>query len=113
MVKYILALDLKNDPELIKQYDLWHQEIWPEITKSIQDSGITKMEIYRYQNRLFMTVEATDSFSFEQKNKMDSDNERVQEWERLMWTFQQSMPSTKPGEKWVLMNKIFEFNSKN
>ena len=32
---------------------------------------------------------------------------KVQEWERLMWTFQQSPPFAKPGEKWVLMDKIF------
>jgi L-rhamnose mutarotase len=32
----------------------------------------------------------------------------VQEWEELMWKYQQAIPGAKPGEKWVLMNKIFE-----
>jgi L-rhamnose mutarotase len=32
----------------------------------------------------------------------------VQEWERLMWTYQQSLPFAEPGEKWVLAEKIFE-----
>jgi len=32
----------------------------------------------------------------------------VQEWEKLMWKYQQALPKAKPGEKWVLMNKIFE-----
>jgi L-rhamnose mutarotase len=25
----------------------------------------------------------------------------------LMWTYQQAMPGSKPGEKWVLLEKIF------
>jgi L-rhamnose mutarotase len=39
---------------------------------------------------------------------MDSANPKVQEWENLMWKYQQALPSAKPGEKWLLMNKIFE-----
>jgi L-rhamnose mutarotase len=31
----------------------------------------------------------------------------VQKWETLMWTYQQAMPGSKPGEKWVLLEKIF------
>jgi L-rhamnose mutarotase len=39
---------------------------------------------------------------------MDNANPKVQEWENLMWKYQQSLPGTKPGGKWVLMNKIFD-----
>jgi len=28
----------------------------------------------------------------------------------LMWKYQQALPSAKPGEKWVLMEKIFSVN---
>ena len=38
--RYCLTLDLKNDPALIAEYKRYHQNIWPEITKSIKDSGI-------------------------------------------------------------------------
>ena len=49
-----------------------------------------------------------DFFSFDKKNAMDNANPTVQEWEKLMWKYQQALPKAKPGEKWVLMNKIFE-----
>jgi L-rhamnose mutarotase len=39
---------------------------------------------------------------------MDAANLKVREWEQLMWHYQQAIPSAKPGEKWVLMEKIFE-----
>jgi L-rhamnose mutarotase len=67
-MRYCLTLDLKNDPQLIKEYEELHQQIWPGIAASIKDAGITNMEIYRFQNRLFMIMETTDDFSFE-KNK--------------------------------------------
>jgi L-rhamnose mutarotase len=106
--RYCLALDLINDPDLITQYEIYHQEVWPEILKSIKDSGIQHMEIYRTGNRLFMIMETSDEFTFERKVTMDMNNSKVQQWEELMWKYQQALPHARPGEKWVLMNKIFE-----
>ncbi|MEP7317882.1 MAG: L-rhamnose mutarotase [Panacibacter sp.] len=107
MKKYCLALDLKNDEQLIAQYENWHKEVWPQIIESIKVSGIENMEIYRAGNRLFMIMQTNDDFSFEAKAAMDEGNPVVQEWEQLMWQFQQPLPFAKPGEKWVLMDKIF------
>lgn len=108
MKKFCLALDLKNDEKLIAEYESYHQQVWPEILKSIKDSGIKQMEIYRTGNRLFMIIEASEEFTFEKKSMADADNSKVQQWEELMWKYQQSLPGSKPGEKWVLMKKIFE-----
>jgi L-rhamnose mutarotase len=107
MRRYCLAVDLKDDPALIAEYETYHQRVWPEILKSIKDSGIESMEIYRLANRLFMIMEVNASFSFESKSKTDAGNPKVQEWEQLMWKYQQALPFAKPGEKWVLMEKIF------
>lgn len=106
--RYCLALDLKNDPKLIAEYKRYHEKIWPEITESIKDSGVEDLEIYLLGTRLFMIIEVNDSFSFEAKAKADRSNPKVQEWEQLMWRFQQPLPQAKPGEKWLLMEKIFE-----
>lgn len=107
MKKFCLALDLIDDPELIAEYEKYHQNVWPEIKQSILNSGITNMEIYRVQNRLLMIMETDDNFSFEAKNEADKNNPKVQEWESLMAKFQQLLPHSKPGEKWQLMDKIF------
>lgn len=108
MNRYCLACDLADDPELIAEYDKQHAAVWPEILNSITDSGITNMEIYRFGNRLFMIMETDSSFTFERKSAMDANNPKVEQWEQLMWKFQRSIPGSKPGEKWVLMDKIFE-----
>lgn len=106
-MRYCLALDLKNDPALIAEYERYHQKIWPEIEISIRESGITGMEIYRIENRLFMVMETDETFSFAQKSLADATNPIVQKWEELMWHYQQALPTAQPGEKWMLMERIF------
>ena len=108
MITFCLALDLKDDPQLIAEYEAYHKNVWPEILSSIKESGIRNLDIYRTGNRLCMIIQTENEFSFEKKNKMDSANEKVKEWEELMWKYQQALPGAKPGQKWVLMNKIFE-----
>jgi len=110
MPRYCLALDLIDDEKLIAEYEAYHQNVWPEIKKSITGAGISNMEIYRTGNRLFMIMETTNDFSFEKKAAMDSANPKVQEWEQLMWKFQLAMPWSKPGEKWLIMDKIFSLD---
>ena len=110
MKKYCLALDLKDDVDKINEYKDYHQDIWPEISRSLKDSGILNAEIYNTGNRLFMIIEVDKTFSFEKKLKMDSENPKVQEWEELMWNYQQALPQSEKGSKWVLMDKIFDLN---
>lgn len=110
MNRYCLALDLVDDPLLIKEYEAHHRAVWPEIQERIKAAGIINMEIYRVENRLFMIMETNDHFSFDQKAKMDESSPLVQKWEKLMWNYQQALPGSKPDEKWRLMNLIYKLN---
>ncbi|MBK8566656.1 MAG: L-rhamnose mutarotase [Saprospiraceae bacterium] len=109
-MRYHFALDLKDDPALIAEYERWHAPggVWPEVLEDIRAAGITALDIYRTGNRMFMVMEVNGDFSFEKKSATDAANPRVQAWEELMWKFQQPLPWAKEGEKWVLMDKIFE-----
>jgi len=107
-IRYCLTLDLKDDPGLIARYKRYHEQVWPEILKSIKDSGIEDMEIYLLGTRMLMIMEVNEKFSFEAKAKADRGNPKVQEWEELMWKFQKSLPQAQPGEKWLLMERIFK-----
>lgn len=106
--RFCLTLDLKNDPKLIEEYKRYHRQVWPEIVKSIRDSGILDMEIYLLGTRMFMIIEADENFSFESKAEADRANPKVREWEQLMWKFQQPLPEAKPGEKWILMERVLK-----
>ncbi len=106
--RYCLTLDLKDDPILIAEYKKYHQNVWPEIKQSIKNAGIMEMEIYLIGNRMFMILEGNERFSFEEKARMDLNNPKVQEWEKLMWKFQQATRWAGPGEKWTQMDCIFK-----
>ena len=109
--RYCLTLDLKDDPTLIADYKKHHESVWPEVAASMKQAGVVDMEIYLLGTRMFMIMEVNDKFSFEIKQKIDSENPKVREWEELMWKFQQSLPQAKPGEKWLSMERIFKLNN--
>jgi L-rhamnose mutarotase len=91
---------LVDDEKMIIQYEEFHKNISSEILKSIKDSGIESMQIYRLHSRLFMIMETKVDFSFEKKAILDASNEKVQVWEQLMWQYQLALPSAKNEEKW-------------
>ena len=107
------ALDLKDDPNLIAEYEHWHrpENVWPEIVDSLRDAGVRDLEIFRAGNRLVLMLDVGDDYSAERKAASDAANPRVQEWETLMWKFQQALPFAKPGEKWVAMQPIFSLQA--
>lgn len=107
MPRHCLTLDLKNDETAIAEYKRYHVKIWPEVKKSLVDAGIEEMEIYLAGTRLFMIMEVSDRFSLAAKAAADAANPKVQEWEALMGRFQQELPQSRPGQKWVPMEKVF------
>jgi L-rhamnose mutarotase len=106
--RYCLTLDLKDDPQLIAEYRRYHQSVWPEVQDCLRETGILDMELYLLGTRLIMVIEVSEKFSFENKARIERDNPKVQEWERLMWKYQTAVPLAKPGEKWALMESVFK-----
>ncbi len=112
MHRFCLALDLKDNPDLIEEYKAYHApgKVWPEIRESIRSAGILDMEIYLTGNRMFMIMEVDDTFDAARKAAMDAADPKVQAWEALMWRFQQALPWAADGEKWVMMERIFKLD---
>jgi L-rhamnose mutarotase len=108
--RYCLTLDLKNDPELIRQYKHWHEDenIWPEIVRGIRESGFEDMQIFLRGTRMFMIAEIADGVDFDAAMKKMGTLPRQKEWNDFMGTFQQPLPEAKPGEKWLLMERVFK-----
>jgi L-rhamnose mutarotase len=108
--RHCLTLDLKDDPDLIAEYRRYHQNVWSGVVRSLRDAGVVDAEIYLRGTRLVMILDVDASFSFESKAAADEANPVVQEWEKLMWRFQQALPDAPPDEKWQRMERIFELN---
>src|SRR5882672_4171197 len=78
--RFCFALDLKDDPALIAEYRKYHETTWPEITRSLKNSGIEDLEIYLIGTRMFMIMEVDQNFSFEKKAEADAQDPKVQAW---------------------------------
>jgi L-rhamnose mutarotase len=109
MTRLYYALDLQDDPALIDEYDRWHQagQVWPDILQSLRAAGIEEAEIFRTGNRLVLVLDVSAEFDPAAKAAADAADTRVQAWETLMWNYQKALPWARPGEKWILMRRIF------
>jgi len=108
-VRQILLLDLKNDPEAIEAYKVWHRPGGPPaaVTQSIRDAGILEMDIWLAGDRLVMVMETGPGFDPDLNAARDAENPEVQAWEVLMDRYQQRLPFAEPGTKWVAAEKIY------
>ncbi|MBV9550374.1 MAG: L-rhamnose mutarotase [Alphaproteobacteria bacterium] len=99
------ALDLVDDAAKIAEYEAYHGpgRVWPAIVDDIKAQGFEGMEIWRSGNRMVMIATVADDFPRSRPIPPDYD-----EWETLMWSFQQALPHAEPGQKWVPMTKIFD-----
>jgi L-rhamnose mutarotase len=107
--QYCLTLELQDDDELIKLYEIHHQagNVWPEVIKSIKNSGVINMTIYRLKTKLMMILDVDQTFSFEKKSISDSNNREVKEWELLMEKFQKIEKGISLTNKWKLVGRVF------
>lgn len=110
MKRYALTLELRRDAALIEEYEVYHQNVWPEVQQSIHAAGVLDMQIYRLHEKLFMVMETEDDFLFERKAAMDAANPVVQRWESLMAKFQDVDEGQDASRKWQLMEKIFQLD---
>lgn len=110
MKTYCFALGLHDDLALIAEYKWYHQleNAWPNVLECIRGEGVVSEDTYLAGNRLFMVLQTTDSFSLDAKRAADTMNAEMQKREALMSKFQKPLEVTFPGEKWVLMEKMFE-----
>jgi L-rhamnose mutarotase len=110
MKTYCFTLDLRDDPDLVDKYKWYHrpENFWPEISAAILSNGVLSEEIYLAGSRMIMILQTADDFSLDAKEAADRTNPIMQQWEVLMWQYQKLFAEARPGEKWVLMEKIFE-----
>ena len=107
--RYFQTMNLKNDPKLIEMYIKRHssEEHWPVIVEGIRSVGILDMEIFIFDNKLFMIVETPEDFDWDSAFAKLSTLPRQAEWEDYMAIFQDCEEGMSSSEKWQLMDRIF------
>jgi L-rhamnose mutarotase len=109
---YVLALDLKDDPALIAQYEAHHRDVWPEVQAHLARHGVLSMTIHRLGMRMVMLMRTDDAvYDAARMAEASQTDPAIQQWETLMWTFQAPTPWTPAGQKWTPMHCIFDWTA--
>lgn len=107
MKRFAMTVLLKDDLALIKQYEEYHANVWPEVLESSKRCGILRTFIYRYGRQLFMFMETVDEFDMERDMPKYMEHPRAQEWDSFMRGFQEPPPGAPEGTTWVSMKEIY------
>ena len=111
MSRYVLTVDLRDDPAAIAAYREHHARVWPEVLESLRRAGVRHMEILILGRRLVMVLEVNNGLDV---RRMFADhtvsNPRVLEWERLMQSLLEPASGAPPGDWWAVMEPVFHFS---
>ena len=107
--RYVQTLDLRDDPDMIREYRKWHSKEfhWKEIHDGIKAVGILEMEIYILGTRLVMIVDAPDDFDWQTAMDKLATMPRQAEWEAFVAKLQGCSPDARSDEKWQMMERMF------
>jgi L-rhamnose mutarotase len=109
MKEFVLTTDLRDDPEVIRQYRAYHAAVWPEVVASLKNVGFRDARIYLLGRRLVMILRVEDDFDATEASRRHRDaHPRIREWEELMDTFQERPMGTTGDGKWAPMEKLWE-----
>jgi len=111
MSRYVLTVDLRDDPAAIAAYSDHQRRVWPEVVESLQRVGVGRMDIHMHGRRLVMILELADGLDVQRAFAAHaSSNPRVQEWERLIRSLQERAPGAPPGEWWAVTEPVFRLS---
>ncbi len=107
--RYVQTLELRDDPDIIKEYLKWHSEEyhWKEIRDGIKAVGILEMEIYILDTRLVMIVDTSEDFDWQTAMDKLATLPRQAEWEAFVARLQGCRADARSDEKWQMMERMF------
>ena len=111
MKRFAQTVLLKDDPEIIRQYEYHHAHPWPEVVEGTKRCGVLHTYIYRFGRQLFMFMETVDDFDMARDMPKYMEHPKAQEWDALMRNFQEPPLGAPEGSTWVEMKEIYAFEA--
>jgi L-rhamnose mutarotase len=111
MTRYVLTVNLMDDPLAIETYRRHHERVWPEVLQSLRDVGVKRMDIHLLGRQLVMFLELADGLDFRRVfAEHAASSPRVAEWERLMKSLQEPSSLAPAGQWWTVMEPVFRLD---
>ncbi len=112
MKEIAFALDIRDDPDSIREYRKWHEAVWPEIARGMASCGVIAQNIYLIGNRLFMVLQVEDGFDYRTDfARYMEEIPQAKEWDGLMRGLQQPVPWAREDDWWTQMERVYDLNA--
>ncbi len=107
--RFCQILEITDNPQLISLYRKYHsrEHHWKEIREGIRSVGILEMELYIYENKVFMIVDTEEDFEWDKAMARLATLPRQAEWEAFVSELQGCDPKATSDQKWKLMERMF------
>jgi L-rhamnose mutarotase len=100
-----LTARLIDAPDAAATYDRYHAAVWPEVVADGRAAGAIRTTIFRDERRLFMVIDADDTFDLAGYAEALS-SPRTVEWQELMDALLEDQPGERAGMKWRSISKV-------
>jgi L-rhamnose mutarotase len=113
MKNWMYTCSLRDNPDVIQQYDEAHASIWPEVAYSLHSVGMNDIRIWRLGTRLVMLMTTKDNFDPVQATALHRKNHpRCAEWENLMNSLQCAPAEAESNADgtWTEMQLVFNLS---
>lgn len=109
----VMMINLKEDSSIIKEYENYHKNIWPEVENANKAAGIKDVKIYRFGRRLVMIITVPEDWNMEEANMLYANSSpKVKEWGELMSKYQEPVPEApKETSSWAAMELIYQYKN--
>lgn len=110
----VMMTELLNEAEAIKKYEFLHSRegAWPEVVHAARTSGIQKVKIYRFANKLVMIITVPQDLDIEKMNRIyGSSSNRISDWDAVTKELMQTPEGAEEGATWVPMELIHDYKN--
>ena len=108
----VFVVDLINNEQKINEYVALHHKVWPEVEAGFRKAGYKKIELYRFNRSLVMTVIIPKNANIDSIGKIaESYDPKCKEWNQMMDHYQVGVAGTCEGQKWVQAKRIYSFKN--
>lgn len=105
----IMTVNLISDEQKQDEYFRYHRlqsKQWPEVSAGFCHAGFQRILMFRRGRQLMMMISIPENKSLAEINpKANENNPRMDEWNRIMATYQESPDGVK-GKTWVEMKRV-------
>ncbi len=110
MEQKVFVVKIVPDTDSMQRYIDYHQHVWPQVEQGFRKAGYKKIALYRYGQLIVMTILVPEGSDLAEMGKVaESYDKRCAEWSQLMSNYHVGVDGTKPGEKWVEAQLIYNF----